>query len=116
VGIYSGLLWQMKGYGWLAASYFLLGGYRAVRSLFMAQIRPLVHESQMGLAYGLSETILGLPLILAPIAAGFLYEQDKSSVYPIALAAILVIIFLSLVFAPHPSKDHLYSPFIETRE
>jgi len=116
VGMYSGLLWQMNSYGWFAASYFLLGGYRAVRSLFMAQIRPLVHESQMGLAYGISETVLGLPLILAPIAAGFLYQQDKTSVYPIALAGILGAIVLSLVLSPHtPRNQQLPSP-IETRE
>jgi MFS family permease len=116
VGIYSGLLWQMNGYGWFAVSYFLLGGYRAVRSLFMAQIRPLVHESQMGLAYGISETVLGLPLILAPIAAGFLYQQDKGIIYPIGMAAIVGAIVLSLVFAPHTAKDQLQPASIETHE
>jgi MFS family permease len=103
VGIYSGLLWQMNGYAWFTIAYFSLGGFRAARSLFMAQIRPLVHESQMGLAYGISETVLGLAGILAPIAAGFLYQRDKISIYPLALVAILVCIFLSLIFAPHPA-------------
>jgi MFS family permease len=104
VGIYSLLLWRMNSYGWFAAAYFLLGGFRATRSLFMAQIRPLVHESQMGLAYGISETFFGLTTILAPIAAGFLYERDTSSIYPVALVAIIVSIFLSLIFAPRPTK------------
>jgi predicted MFS family arabinose efflux permease len=115
VGLYSGLLWQTNSYGWFAISYFLLGGFRATRSLFMAQIRPLVHESQMGLAYGLSETVLGLSLILAPVIAGMLYQQDTGAVYPIASVAILAAIFLSMVFAPHSSKDQL-QPSIETRE
>jgi hypothetical protein len=57
----------------------------------------------MGLAYGISETVLGLAGILAPIAAGFLYQRDKISIYPLALVAILVCIFLSLIFAPHPA-------------
>ncbi|MCX6064293.1 MAG: MFS transporter [Chloroflexi bacterium] len=107
VGMYNLILWQMNGYGWFALSYFLLGGFRAVRSLFMAQIRPLVHESQMGLAYGISETFLGLTGILAPIAAGFLYEQDTASIYPLAFVAVLVAIILSLFFAPHPAKKQL---------
>jgi MFS family permease len=115
VGIYSLLLWQTNGYGWFALSYFLLGGFRAARSLFMAQIRPLVHESQMGLAYGISETFLGLTLILAPIAAGFLYEREASLVYPVALVAILLGISLSLRLAPRPIQDQL-QPIIEIHE
>ncbi|MCX6078180.1 MAG: MFS transporter [Chloroflexi bacterium] len=107
VGIYSGLIWQMNGYGWFAASYFLLGGFRAARSLYLAQIRPLVQESQMGLAFGISETVLGLTGIIGPIAAGFLYQQDKASVYPIALAAIIAGVFLSLVFAPRTTRDQI---------
>jgi predicted MFS family arabinose efflux permease len=115
VGLYSALLWQANGYGWFAAAYFLLGGFRAARSLFMAQIRPLVHESQMGLAYGISETVLGLTGILAPIAAGFLYEQDTSSVYPVALVAIIAVILLSLIFTPRAPKDRL-QPILEIHE
>jgi len=115
VGIYSGLIWQMNGYGWFAISYFLLGGFRASRSLFMAQIRPLVHESQMGLAYGISESVLGLTGIIAPIVAGFLYQQDKASIYPLACIAILACIFFSLVFAPHTAKDQL-QPTLEIIE
>jgi MFS family permease len=107
VGIYSLLLWQTNGYGWFAAAYFLLGGFRAARSLFMAQIRPLVHESQMGLAYGISETFFGLTVIFAPIVAGFLYQRAAASVYPIALIAIIISVFLSLIFAPHPPKEHI---------
>jgi predicted MFS family arabinose efflux permease len=110
-GVSVGLIWQMNGYGWFAASYFLLGGYRATRSLFMAVIRPLVLESQMGLAYGISETVLALTGIIAPIVAGLLYEWDRASMYPLALIAIGVSIVLSLIFAPHPAKDQLQPAF-----
>ena len=115
VGVYSLLLWQTNGYGWFAVAYFSLGGFRAARSLFMAQIRPLVHESQMGLAYGLSETVLGLTGILAPIAAGFLYQRNVLSVYPLALACILAVIFLSLAFAPRPGQER-NEPVLEIQE
>jgi predicted MFS family arabinose efflux permease len=115
VGLYSLVLWQANGFGWFAAAYFILGGSRAARSLFMAQIRPLVHESQMGLAYGFSETILGLTGILAPIAAGFLYEYSAIAIYPVAFAGMLVVIFLSLVFTPRTGKDQL-QPIIEIHE
>ena len=115
VGMYSVLLWQMNGYGWFAVSYFMLGGFRASRSLFMAQIRPLVHESQMGLAYGISETVLGLTGILAPITAGFLYERDTISIYPVAFFAIIAGVCLSLIFAPRPAQDRL-QPILEIHE
>ncbi len=112
VGVYSGLIWQMNGYGWFAASYFLLGGYRAARSLFLAQIRPLVPEAQVGLAFGISETVLGLTGIIAPITAGLLYQQQKSSVFPIAFFAILAGILLSLAFTPRASREQI-QPAIE---
>lgn len=115
VGVYSALLWQTNGYGWFAAAYFLLGGFRAARSLFMALIRPLVHESQMGLAYGISETVLGLTGILAPIIAGFLYERDTISIYPVAFVAILAVVLLSLIFTPQPAKDR-FQPILEIHE
>jgi DHA1 family tetracycline resistance protein-like MFS transporter len=115
VGIYSVLIWQMNGYNWFAISYFLLGGFRASRSLFMAQIRPLVHESQMGLAYGISESVLGLTGIIAPILAGFLYQRDKASIYPLACLAIIACIFFSLIFAPHSLKDQI-QPTLEIIE
>ncbi|RPH62557.1 MAG: MFS transporter, partial [Chloroflexi bacterium] len=57
VGMFTALLWQGNGYRWFALAYFLLGGFRVARALFTAQIRPLVHESQMGLAYGIAETV-----------------------------------------------------------
>jgi hypothetical protein len=107
VGVFSGLLWLANGYGWFAIAYFLLGGYRAARSLFMAQIRPLVLTSQMGLAYGISESVIGLVSIFAPIVAGFLYQQDRTVIYPLTVAAIGTSVLVSLIFAPHPVKDQL---------
>jgi predicted MFS family arabinose efflux permease len=115
VGLYSLILWQSNGFGWFAIAYFLLGGSRAARSLFMAQIRPLVHESQMGLAYGLSETVLGLTGILAPIAAGFLYERNATSIFSLAFGGILAVILLSLAFTPRNNKEQLV-PIIEIHE
>jgi MFS family permease len=115
VGLFSLLIWRENGYGWFAAAYFLLGGFRAARSLFMAQIRPLVHESQMGLAYGLAETILGLTGILAPIVAGFLYQRNTGSIYPLAFASILAVVMLSLFLAPRQPREQII-PVIEIHE
>ncbi|MEI6289110.1 MAG: MFS transporter [Chloroflexota bacterium] len=115
VGLFSFLIWKTGNFGWFSLAYFSLGGYRAARSLFIAQIRPLVIESQMGLAFGISETILGTTGILVPIAAGFLYDSDKASIYPIALSAILIAIFLSILLTPKPSGGTL-QPALEIME
>jgi predicted MFS family arabinose efflux permease len=99
-GLFALFLWWQTGLGWYALACFLLGGYRATHSLFMAQIRPLVHDSQIGLAYGIAETVNGLTIVLAPILAGVMYQNDPTSIYPLAFAAVITGVLLCLRFAP----------------
>ncbi len=100
VFLFALFIWQGSGIPLYGLAYFLLGGFRAARSLATAQIRPLIHESQMGLAYGFADTILNSTLILVPLLAGFLYQAQPDLVYPIALAALLAVILASYFFAP----------------
>lgn len=103
VGLFTILMWRGSGLPAYALGYFLLGGYRAARPLIAAQVRNLVHQAQMGLAYGITETINTLPQILTPPIAGLLYIGDPASVYPISLVLIVISILVSLKFAPqHP--------------
>jgi MFS family permease len=104
VAAYSFLLWQATGLGWYALGYFLLGGFRAVRGLGVAQIRPLVHESQMGLAYGIAETCGSATVLLAPPLAGFLYAQDPALVYPVGLVLIGLGVLLTILLVPRSAK------------
>lgn len=94
------LLWRGAGMGWYYAAYFLMGGFRVVRPLITAQVRELIHGSQMGLAFGITETIAALPNIIAPPIAGLLYVKDPTSVYFVGLVLILIGLALSLIFAP----------------
>ena len=112
-GISTALIWQMNGYGWFAVSYFLLGGYRAARTLYTAQIRPLVLESQMGLAYGISETVQGLTLVIAPVISGYIYQWNPIVIYPLALAATILALLFSLVLTPRTEKEQAAQPLIE---
>jgi len=82
----------------LALGYFLLGGFRAGRVLAMAQARELVHESQMGLTYGIMETISSVVFVLTPPLAGFIYKIDPIKIYPFALGLIAVSVLISLIF------------------
>jgi len=101
VAMFTLILWQATGMGWYALAYFLLSGFRVVRPLTSAQVRELIHGSQMGLAYGITETISAIPTMLAPPLAGVLYALDPVLVYPLSFVLILFGIILSYFFAPH---------------
>ena len=105
VAAFSLLLWKATGLPWYALGYFLLGGYRACRSLIYAQIRPLIHQAQMGLAYGVAETFSSLGAMLSPLLAGLLYTQQPVIVYPVSLVLIAVGVILSLVFSPRDKAE-----------
>ena len=77
-----------------------MGGYRAARMLAMAQVRVLIHQSQMGLAYGMAEAGNSMALILAPLLAGYLYDKDPASIYPLSLLLITIGVIISFIFAP----------------
>ncbi len=98
------LLWRGSGFGWYAVGYFLLGGFRVLRGLGVAQVRPYVHESQMGLAYGIAETVGSATVLLAPPLAGYLYERDPALMYPVGIVLIAIGLTISLIFTPRSSK------------
>jgi len=100
VAAFSLLLWKGVGLPWYMLGYFLLGGFRSARSLIYAQIRPLIHPAQMGLAYGIAETFSALGVMLAPLLAGVLYTRDPALVYPVSLGLLGIMVILSGIFAP----------------
>ncbi len=104
VAVYAVLLWRASELGWFALGFFLLGGYRALRGLGVAQVRPFVHESQMGLAYGVAETVGSATVLLAPPLAGFLYSHDPTLTYPVGLVLIGLAVITSLIFIPRSTK------------
>ncbi|MCI0524159.1 MAG: MFS transporter [Acidobacteria bacterium] len=97
VAAFALIVWRGTGAPILALGYFLLGGFRAARPLAMAQARELVHQSQMGLTYGVMETIYSVIFILAPPLAGFIYVSNPFSIYPLALALIAVSVVVSAI-------------------
>ena len=99
VGLFALLIWKGSGQPWYMLGYFLMGGYRAARMLAMAQVRVLVHQSQMGLAYGISEAGNSMALILAPLLAGYMYDIEPASIYPLSLLLITIGVIIGLVFA-----------------
>ena len=102
--LFALLIWRTTAFPLYALAFFILGGFRAVRPMASAQVRDLVHESQMGLAFGMNETVGALALTLAPIAAGVLYTFAPDLMYPVSLVAIGVAFVLMLIFAPRPAE------------
>ncbi len=101
VALFALLIWRGAGLPIFMLGYFLLGGFRAARPMAMAQARDLVHDSQMGLAYGSMETVSSIIFIIAPPIAGFIFERDPFWVYPLAIGLIAVSIIVSYFFSPH---------------
>jgi len=98
--LFAMLIWKGSTLPIFALGYFLLGGFRAGRPMVMAQARELVHDSQMGITYGIMETISAIIFILTPPLAGILFELDPTLVYPLAIGLISVSIVVSYFFSP----------------
>ena len=106
VGLFAMLMWQGTGLPLLALGYFLLGGFRAARPLALAQARELVHGSQMGVTYGVMETVSAIIFILTPPLAGYLFEINPYMIYPIAMALLFVSVIVSIAFAPRHATEN----------
>lgn len=106
VGLFAFLLWKGGAFPLYILGYLALGGFRAARILGYAQIRHLIHPTQMGLAYGFTETFGSLAFMLSPMLAGYLYDRSPESIYPITLGLLLGAMLLYFLFAPH-TEAHL---------
>jgi predicted MFS family arabinose efflux permease len=98
--LFALFIWKGTTLPIFALGYFLLGGFRAGRPMAMAQARELVHESQMGITYGVMETVSAVVSILTPPIAGLLFERDPMILYPLAIGLIVVSIVVSSIFLP----------------
>ncbi len=92
------IIWKGTGLPWYMLGYFFLGGFRVCKSLSMALARPLIHVSQMGIAYGFIETVSSIAFIIAPPIAGFIYQDQPEMIYLVAIIAIGLIFLGSLKF------------------
>ncbi len=100
VGIFSFTMWRGTNAAWFGIGYFCLGGYRLCRSMALANTRPLVRATEVGLAFGMIETANAAAIILAPVLAGFLYNQSPPSIYAIALLCIAAVMLINILVLP----------------
>lgn len=98
--LFALIIWKATALPALILGYFLLGGFRVSRPMAMAQARELVHESQMGITYGVMETLGAAVIIVTPPIAGILFERDPMIIYPLAVGLMIVSIVVSYLFTP----------------
>ncbi len=102
MALFAFTLWRGTSFPWFCLAYFMLGGYRITRNLATAQTKNLVHQSRMGLAYGITETVGSSAVILAPLVAGYLYQVNPPLMYIVAFCLIMISILVSIRFIPRP--------------
>jgi MFS family permease len=98
--LFALLIWRGTALPAYVLGYFLMGGFRAARPLALAQARELVQDSQMGVTYGIMETITAAIFVLTPPIAGVLFEYDPAIVYPLSIALLAASMVISYRFSP----------------
>ena len=88
-GVFTILVWQTTQMPWLVIAYFLLGGFNATRSVFKAQVEKLVNKANLGLAYGITESVAGLASIAAPPLAGILYARNPTLIFSTGILLLI---------------------------
>jgi MFS family permease len=91
------LMWQGQSAIAYFVGYFFVGGYQLYRSMALAFSRSLVKVGDTGLAYGLVETGNALAVVVAPLAAGFLYKYRPEVVYMASLGALAITVGLNML-------------------
>ena len=90
------LLWQGGGILWYGLGYLFMGGYRLTRVMTLALVRPIVRDREVGLAFGLVESLNSLAAVIAPVLAGIIYDWQPVSIFPASLIVLAVTFIFSL--------------------
>lgn len=90
--LYFGKLSWVFGLG-----YFVFGGYRLSRSMLIAKIRGAIRDHEVGLAFGILETVSGIAVVITPLLAGFLYSKDPKLMYLVSIPLVILLITFSLI-------------------
>jgi len=105
MALFTILIWHGTSFYHYALGYLLLGSYQTARSLAVAQGRALTQASNMGMAYGMIETVMSLAIILAPPLAGYLYTQNPVWIYSFSTMLIILSILITFFFSPLKASD-----------
>jgi MFS family permease len=105
MGLCALLLWLGGGYPAYMVGYFLMGSYATARGMIIAQGRTLVVSANMGLSYGMIETVNALAVVFGPPLAGLLYQQKPEMVYQVAVVLIGIGLVVNLLWPAVRRRD-----------
>ncbi len=97
------ILLSSGGLAWVALAFFCRGSWNLARTMMNAQVGQVVDRPELGLAYGVAESVTALTLILGPLAAGFLYAGAPSRPFQVSLGLLAVTALLIWRFGPRPT-------------
>jgi predicted MFS family arabinose efflux permease len=89
--------------GWLFVVYFLRAGWYVAHSLSAAQVGRVVAGAEIGLAYGIIETVSAIATIGGSLAAGLLYARSAS--LPLVVSVVMIAASIPLVWRFAPRRD-----------
>lgn len=98
------LLLRFQAIPLLALSFFLRGAFNACRALTLGQMGKVIGETASGLAYGLLNTAMGLPWVLAPYMAAWLYTSRPTLPFIVSAVMIAVMMMVSVVLLRNPPR------------
>ncbi|MGB9301331.1 MAG: MFS transporter [Anaerolineae bacterium] len=98
------LLLRFQAIPLLALSFFLRGAFNACRALTLGQMGKVIGETASGLAYGLLNTAMGLPWVLAPYMAAWLYTSRPALPFIVSAVMIAVMMIVSVVLLRNPPR------------
>lgn len=105
VMLFAIFLWRGNGIFWFGLAYIFLGGFRFVRAMTVALVRPLVRDREVGLAFGIVESLNSLAFMAAPVLAGLCYDWQPISIFPISLAILGMTFLMSHWFIRRQQKQ-----------
>lgn len=104
------IMLQFSWIGWFALAYYLRGGVNAIRSLISALVTRIVKPSQLGIAFGLSETVSTAGDVVAPLLAGQFYAIAPHLPFTVALILSPIVAVLVWLFAPRHESQPVTPP------
>ncbi|MGB9668796.1 MAG: MFS transporter [Anaerolineales bacterium] len=106
--IFSLILCRWSTLPLIAMGIFILGGFRAARTMGTAQLRCYIKPENLGMAFGFSEMVIALGLFLSSSFAGYLYNHQPTAMYYIGSGLIALSIVFSILFKSlekHPELE-----------
>ena len=81
-----------------------MGGNKLSRAMTVALVQPIIQVREVGLAFGMVETLNALAFMAAPLAAGVLYDWQPASIFSVGLIVLGMSFLLSLCFVNKKRK------------